>query len=235
MTSAIIATDPVATVPTTQSVRDNFAVAKSEISALQLATTTTAAITGGTITGVTLDNTVIGGGTAVAATFTDITAAGTLAFTGATATFDGGTIDAMAIGGSTPAAGAFTSLSASTTLAVTTTSTLTGAVSFGGEIVETVYAIPSSTTPSLDPGNGTIQTWTLTGASTPTEVLADGESLKLTIAADTNSYGVTWTSVVTKWIGGTAPSLGETAGDESHIELWQEGTTVYGSFIGVSS
>ena len=49
MTSAIIATDPVPTVPTTQSVRDNFAVAKSEISALQTATAAATDTTSGIV------------------------------------------------------------------------------------------------------------------------------------------------------------------------------------------
>lgn len=65
------------------------------------------------INGGTIDGTVIGGASAAAATFTDVTANGAINFTGATvsdggsvATVDinGGTIDGTVIGGSTPAA-----------------------------------------------------------------------------------------------------------------------------------
>jgi len=65
------------------------------------------------INGGTIDGTVIGGTTAAAATTTDLTASGTISFSGATvsdlgtvttADINGGTIDGTVIGGSTPAA-----------------------------------------------------------------------------------------------------------------------------------
>jgi len=229
MASAINSDMPITGSPTTQSVRDQFATAKSEISALQLATTTTAAITGGTVNGAA-----IGGSDPEAGAFTTLSATGTVtgpsgtwASTGINlATTDSYFIDSNNVLSQT------TLGSTVLTSSLTSVGTLTS-LTVGGEIVEAVYAIPSSTTPSIDPANGTIQTWTLTGASTPTEVLATGESVKLTIAADTNSYGVTW-SMVDEWIDGIVPSTLSTT-ETSHIELWQEGSTVYGSFIGVSS
>ena len=48
-------------------------------------------------------------------------------------------------------------------------------------LVEGIFTITANTTPELDPANGTVQKWTLTGASTPTEVFADGESITLMI------------------------------------------------------
>jgi len=70
---------------------------------------------------------VIGGSTAVAGTFTNLTASGTVNFSGATisnlgtittANLDGGTVDNAVIGGTTPAAGSFTTLSVSSTFTV---------------------------------------------------------------------------------------------------------------------
>ena len=63
-----------------------------------------------------IDNTVIGGSTPNAGTFTNLTASGTVSFSGATVSnggsvttvdINGGTIDATPIGSSTPAAGTF--------------------------------------------------------------------------------------------------------------------------------
>jgi len=91
---------------------------------------------------------------------------------------------------------------------------------------ETVYAL-SGTTPDIDPANGTIQTWTLTGNSTPTESLASGESVTLMVD-DGTSYTITWPTIT--WVGGSAPTL-PTSG-YAVIVLWKEGTTLYGKGIG---
>ena len=133
------------------------------------------------------------------------TGTGTVTINPATA----GTINNMAIGGTTAAAGSFTS--------VTT-------VNF----VETVYAV-TGTTPALSPTNGTIQTWTLSGASTPTAgTWTAGASLSLQITASTNT--ITWSSVAVTWIGGSAPTLSTTV--TTNIELWKIGSTIYGALVG---
>jgi len=91
-------------------------------------TVPTADINGGNI-----DGTIIGASTAAAGTFTNLTASGTVNFSGATisnlgtittANLDGGTADNIVIGGATPAAGTFTTL-ASTSLTVGGSSVLT--------------------------------------------------------------------------------------------------------------
>jgi len=107
---------------------------------------------------------------------------------------------------------------------------ITGKATFSAEIVETVYAIPSSTTPELDPADGTIQTWTLTGNSTPTHVIATGESITLKIL-DGTAYTITWPTM--EWIGGSAPTL-DTA-EDNWIVLWNVGGTLFGNSIGASS
>jgi hypothetical protein len=103
------------------------------------------------------------------------------------------------------------------------------ALTLTGEIDEQVFAL-SGTTPSLDPANGTIQTWTLSGNSTPTDSLAEGESILL-LVDDGTAYTITWPTM--EWIGGSAPTL-DTA-NTNVIELWKVGSTLYGALVGVSS
>jgi len=98
-----------------------------------------------------------------------------------------------------------------------------------GYIREEVFAV-SGTTPALSPSNGTIQTWTLSGSSTPTQgTWTQGESMTLMID-DGTAYTVTWTSVPVVWVGGSAPTLA-TSGF-TVIELWEVGTTIYGALVG---
>jgi hypothetical protein len=112
---------------------------------------------------------------------------------------------------------------------VLTTATTSGKFTFGGAIDETVFAV-TGTTPALSPTNGTIQTWTLSGNSTPTQgTFTEGESMTLMIN-DGSAFTVTWTSVPITWVGGTAPTLATTG--FTVIELWEVGTTVYGALVG---
>lgn len=112
---------------------------------------------------------------------------------------------------------------------VLTTATTSGKFTFGGAIDETVYAV-SGTTPALSPSNGTIQTWTLSGNSTPTQgTWVEGESMTLMIN-DGTAYTVTWTSVPITWVGGSAPTLATTG--FTVIELWEVGSTIYGAYVG---
>jgi len=101
-------------------------------------------------------------------------------------------------------------------------------LTFSGSATEQVYAL-SGTTPGLSPANGTIQTWTLTGNSTPTSSLTTGQSITLMID-DGTAYTITWPSVVWKTNGGTAPAL-NTSGFTA-IQLWQVGSTLYGARVG---
>lgn len=110
-----------------------------------------------------------------------------------------------------------------------TNKTLSGAVLNDG-YTEEVYPIPSSTTPALSPTNGSIQTWTLTGNSTPTQgTWAAGQSITLMID-DGSAFSVTWTSIPVTWVNGVVPTLA-TSGF-TVIELWEVGTTIYGSLVG---
>jgi hypothetical protein len=114
----------------------------------------------------------------------------------------------------------------STNLVFSTAPTVTNPTLTG--FIETVFAA-TGTTPALSPTNGTIQTWTLSGSSTPTAgTWTAGASMTLQIVAST--YTVTWTSLAVSWIGGSAPTL-STSGT-TVIELWKVNSTIYGALVG---
>jgi hypothetical protein len=111
-----------------------------------------------------------------------------------------------------------------------TNKTLDGVVLNDG-YTEEVFAV-SGTTPALSPTDGSIQTWTLTGASTPTAgTWAAGQSLTL-LVDDGSAETIDWTSlsVVWKTDAGVAPTL-NTSGD-TVIVLWKVSTTIYGARVG---
>ena len=97
-----------------------------------------------------------------------------------------------------------------------------------GAIIETVYAV-TGTTPALEPANGSIQTWTLTANSTPTDSIAAGESITLMID-DGTAYTITWPTIT--WVNnaGAAPTLATTG--YTVIALWKVSTTMYGALVG---
>jgi hypothetical protein len=97
---------------------------------------------------------------------------------------------------------------------------------------EEVFSIPSSTTPALSPTNGSIQTWTLTGASTPTAgTWASGQSMTLMID-DGTANTINWATVAVTWKtdGGVAPTLNTTG--FTVIALWKVSTVIYGARVG---
>ena len=108
------------------------------------------------------------------------------------------------------------------------TADASGDVKFSNALIETVFAL-TGTTPALNPNNGTVQTWTLTGSSTPTDSLVAGEAMTLMID-DGTAYTITWPSVTWKTDGGAAPTL-NTAGFTAVI-LWKVSTTLYGARVG---
>ena len=126
-------------------------------------------------------------------------------------------------------AAAVTGETGSGALVFGTSPTVSG-VTLNDGFTEEVFAV-TGTTPALSPTNGSIQTWTLSGASTPTAgTWAAGQSMTLQVTAGANT--VTWSSVGVTWVGGTAPTLG--ASGATVIELWKVGTTVYGALVGIA-
>ena len=106
--------------------------------------------------------------------------------------------------------------------------TFNGDITLSNSVIETVFAL-TGTTPSIDPNNGTIQTWALSANSTPTENLSAGESVLLMVA-DGTAYTITWPTIV--WVNnlGNAPTLATTG--YTVIAIWKVGGTLYGSLVG---
>ena len=96
---------------------------------------------------------------------------------------------------------------------------------------EEVFAV-TGTAPALSPTNGSIQTWTLTGNSTPTAgTWASGQSMTLMVD-DGSAYTINWAAMSITWKtgGGTAPAL-LTSG-YTVIELAKVVSTIYGWLAG---
>jgi len=111
-----------------------------------------------------------------------------------------------------------------------TSPTITGAVLNDG-YTEEVFAV-TGTTPALSPTNGSIQTWTLSGNSTPTAgTWNEGQSVTLSID-DGSAFTITWTSMPIVWKSnaGVAPTLNTTG--VTIIILWKIGTIIYGARVG---
>jgi hypothetical protein len=122
----------------------------------------------------------------------------------------------------------------SQTLSVSGISTLTL-----GSVKETEFTITDAPGFEINPANGPIQTITLGANRTPAATnFASGQSVKLKID-DGTAFAITWATVGVVWIGqtagasGTAPTLGATGW--THIELWKEGSIIYGALIGYSA
>ncbi len=102
---------------------------------------------------------------------------------------------------------------------------------FNDGYTEEVFAV-TGTTPGLSPVNGSIQTWTLTGDSTPTAgTWASGQSMTLMVD-DGSAHTINWASMSITWKtgGGTAPTL-LTSG-YTVIELTKVGAMIYGWLAG---
>jgi hypothetical protein len=109
----------------------------------------------------------------------------------------------------------------SITNAALTTPTLTGTPT------EDVYAI-SGTSYNVEPDNGSIQTWTLSGNSSVSATnMAVGQAITLMVN-DGSGYTISWTGVT--FVGGSAPTLA-TSG-YSVIAIWKVASGVYASYVG---
>lgn len=119
----------------------------------------------------------------------------------------------------------------------TDTQTLTGKTL--GSLQESLFTITDAAAFEINPANGPIQTVTLGANRSPAATnFASGQSVKLKID-DGAAYSITWTTVGVIWLNqtagasGTAPTLGTTGW--THIELWKEGSIIYGALIGYSA
>lgn len=99
------------------------------------------------------------------------------------------------------------------------------------EVTETVHTL-SGTSVALDPGNGSIQTHTLSGTTTYSDSFSNGQSILLMID-DGSANTVTWPTMTWTNNGGSAPTLA-TSG-YTVISLWKAGGTLYGALVGDGS
>lgn len=94
-----------------------------------------------------------------------------------------------------------------------------------GELKETTYSLTGT---DIDPANGSIQSKTVSAATTFTESLEAGQTVVLLLAGGA-SYTITWPTLT--WVtsaGNSAPTL--TANDA--FVFWKVSTTLYGAYVG---
>lgn len=171
----------------------------------------------GTVNGLTLSGTVTAAG--------NLTLGGTLSGVDLTSAVTG--VLPVANGGT----GA-SSLPAGGLVGVTATQTLTNktveSVKVQGSVTESIYTI-SGTSPVLNPANGTIQLWTLSANSSPTDGLSNGQSMVLMVWASNRI--INWPSIFWQTLSGSAPTL-KTSGSTTII-LWKASGNLYGTAVGV--
>jgi hypothetical protein len=100
---------------------------------------------------------------------------------------------------------------------------------FTGSITEQTGTMPTGTTPAINPVNGTVQEWTLSGDSSPTDSLADGEFVELLIQ-DGTDYTIIWPTITWLTDDASAPTLNLTT--VTPVLVQKVGSTLYGRRTG---
>jgi hypothetical protein len=195
-----------------------------------------------TISGGTVDNSVIGGTTAAAGTFTDLTASGTLTLGGTAVTSTAAEINLL--DGVTATTTEINYLDV-TTLGTTeaskaVTADANGVVTFDNGVSEEYTAVTSSsnaTTVNLRDGTNFSHTLTENTTFTFSNPASSGKvssfTLKIVQDASASGYTVTWPSSV-DWPSATAPTLTATASAVDYFVFITHdgGTTWYGFTAG---
>lgn len=104
--------------------------------------------------------------------------------------------------------------------------------SFTGAIQEASFTVVDGPAVTLDPANGTLQTWTLGANRTPSLNMADGQFLLLRID-DGSARTITWTTIGVVWLNGVVPTLSTTG--YTFIQLFKIGGVVYGTSPGIAA
>ena len=99
---------------------------------------------------------------------------------------------------------------------------------YTGTPIEDIYAM-SGTSVALEPSNGSIQTHTLSGATTYTDAFSAGQAITLMID-DGTAATITWPTMT--WVNNAAvaPTLATTG--YTVITVWKVGSTLYGALVG---
>jgi hypothetical protein len=94
-------------------------------------------------------------------------------------------------------------------------------------INDTVYTLTGT---AISAANGGMQVKTLSGSTTLTDSLTNGQTVMLRLV-NASTYAVTWPTIT--WVsanGNVAPTLA----NDCHVVLWKSGSVLYGAFIGRS-
>lgn len=94
------------------------------------------------------------------------------------------------------------------------------------EFTETPYTV-TGTTPALSAANGTIQLWTLSASSTPTDGLNNGQSIIIGID-DGSAFSITWPPITWTTTPAIAPTLLTTG--YTWVTLWKVADYLYGRY-----
>ena len=103
----------------------------------------------------------------------------------------------------------------------------TSPVVTSGTITEDMYAI-TGTSVALEPNNGSVQTHTLTGATTYTDGFSAGQGITLMID-DGTGQAVTWPTMT--WINNAAAAPDLATDADTVVALWKVGSTLYDALV----
>lgn len=92
-------------------------------------------------------------------------------------------------------------------------------------VLESTYSLTGT---ALDPGNGGVQFKTLSGATTFTDSLVNGETMTLRLV-NGSSYTVTWPTMT--WVT-TSGNVAPTLHTRDVLVFWKESNVLYGAFVG---
>ena len=108
--------------------------------------------------------------------------------------------------------------------------TLAGVQSLTNKTITDIVFALTGTTPAFSATNGGVQTWTLSGVSTPTNSLTTGQSIILVITPGANT--ITWPSTTWTKVGGSGAAPTLFSAGKTTVVLWMVGSTLYGSHLG---
>ena len=108
----------------------------------------------------------------------------------------------------------------------------TNPVVTSGTITEDVYTFTGYGNVTLEPDNGSIQIYNLTGNLIPADGFTSGEAITMMIS-DGSSRNVYWPTMT--WVnnGGSAPTLAPSG--YTVVAVWKVGSTLYGALVGDGS
>jgi len=123
-----------------------------------------------------------------------------------------------------------TNVLTTTSTSTVTNKTLTDPVIIG-TITEDIFALTDGSTVDIDPGNGSIQTLTLTstGRTLTFTNMVNGEAITLMINDGTAGTITTWNATFVN-NGGVAPTLSTTG--YTVVSVWEVGSVVYAALVG---